>query len=74
MSTLPGIWRVEMQAGGMSIESHGRNHATLEGRDDDYLIWQALGSMETLQYELGTRPRFVAYPAGGVRRQHDAHF
>jgi peptidoglycan/xylan/chitin deacetylase (PgdA/CDA1 family) len=54
----------EMLAGGMSIESHGRNHASLEGRDDDYLIWQALGSMETIQYELGVRPRFVAYPAG----------
>lgn len=54
----------EMLAGGMSIESHGRNHASLEGRDDDYLVWQALGSMETIAYELGVRPRFVAYPAG----------
>lgn len=51
-------------AGGMSIESHGRNHFTLEGQDDDYLVWQALGSLETLQYELGVRPRFVSYPAG----------
>lgn len=54
----------EMLAGGMSIESHGRNHASLQGRDDDFLIWQALGSMETIQFELGVRPRFVAYPAG----------
>lgn len=54
----------EMLAGGMSIESHGRNHATLEGRNDDYLVWQALGSLETLQFELGVRPRFVSYPAG----------
>jgi len=54
----------EMLAGGMSIESHGRNHASLKGRDDDYLIWQALGSLETIAYELGVRPRFVAYPAG----------
>lgn len=54
----------EMLAGGMSIESHGRNHASLEGRDDDYLVWQALGSLETIAFELGVRPRFVAYPAG----------
>lgn len=54
----------EMYAGGMQIESHGRNHFTLEGRDDDFLIWQALGSAETLEYELGVRPHFVSYPAG----------
>lgn len=54
----------EMLAAGMSIESHGRNHATLEGQDDDYLVWQALGSLETLQHELGVRPRFISFPAG----------
>lgn len=54
----------EMYAGGMSIESHGRNHISLENKDTDYLIWQALGSLETIQYELGVRPRFVSYPAG----------
>jgi peptidoglycan/xylan/chitin deacetylase (PgdA/CDA1 family) len=53
-----------MLAAGMSIESHGRNHFTLEGQDENYLVWQALGSLETLQYELGVRPRFVSYPAG----------
>jgi len=54
----------EMLAGGMSIESHGRNHVTLKGQDDDYLVWQALGSLETIEYELGVRPRFISYPAG----------
>jgi peptidoglycan/xylan/chitin deacetylase (PgdA/CDA1 family) len=53
-----------MLASGMSIESHGRNHVSLKGKDRDYLIWQALGSLETIQYELGVRPRFVSYPAG----------
>ncbi len=53
-----------MYAGGMAIESHGRNHATLEGRSEDYLIWQVLGSLETIQFELGVRPRFLSYPAG----------
>ena len=54
----------EMLAVGMSIESHSRNHFTLKGQNDDYLVWQALGSLETLQYELGVRPRFISYPAG----------
>ncbi len=54
----------EMFAAGMSIESHSRNHVSLKNRDKDYLVWQALGSMETIQYELGVRPRFIAYPAG----------
>ena len=54
----------EMYAGGMAIESHGRNHVSLDGRDTDYLIWQALGSLETIEFELGVRPRFISYPAG----------
>lgn len=54
----------EMLAAGMSIESHSRNHATLRKRDNDYLVWQILGSRETLEYELGVRPRFISYPAG----------
>ena len=53
-----------MHEGGMSIESHGRNHVSLAEKDADYLVWQALGSLETIEYELGTRPRFVSYPAG----------
>ncbi|MCS6828669.1 MAG: polysaccharide deacetylase family protein [Caldilinea sp.] len=54
----------EMLAAGISIESHGRNHVSLAGKDDDYLVWQALGSLETIEYELGVRPRFISYPAG----------
>lgn len=51
-------------AAGISIESHGRNHVSLRGKENDYLIWQALGSDQTIEYELGVRPRFVSYPAG----------
>jgi peptidoglycan/xylan/chitin deacetylase (PgdA/CDA1 family) len=54
----------EMAAAGMSFGSHGRNHVSLRDKDTDYLVWQALGSMETLEYEMGVRPRYVAYPAG----------
>jgi peptidoglycan/xylan/chitin deacetylase (PgdA/CDA1 family) len=54
----------EMLAAGISIESHGRNHFSLKNRDEDYLVWQALGSHETIEFQLGIRPRFVSYPAG----------
>lgn len=54
----------EMIDNQIAIESHGRNHAGLAEKDDDYLVWQALGSLETIEYELGVRPRFVSYPAG----------
>ncbi len=69
----------EMLAGGMSIESHGRNHFSLEDRDADFLVWQALGSAETIEYELGRRPHFVSYPAGEYDRStidifHSAHY
>ncbi len=53
-----------MLAAGMAIESHSRNHASLRERANDYLVWQALGSLETIEYELGVRPRFISYPAG----------
>jgi peptidoglycan/xylan/chitin deacetylase (PgdA/CDA1 family) len=54
----------EMYAGGMSIEAHGRNHVSLANKDSDYLIWQALGSYESIAVEIGVRPRFISYPAG----------
>lgn len=59
----------EMLEAGVSIESHGRNHVSLAKKDDDYLVWQALGSLETIEYELGVRPRFVSYPAGEYDRR-----
>jgi peptidoglycan/xylan/chitin deacetylase (PgdA/CDA1 family) len=54
----------EMYAGGMSIEGHGRNHVSLANKDNDYLIWQALGTYESIEVEIGVRPRFISYPAG----------
>jgi peptidoglycan/xylan/chitin deacetylase (PgdA/CDA1 family) len=54
----------EMYAAGMSIEGHGRNHVSLANKDRDYLIWQALGTYEAIEYEIGVRPRFISYPAG----------
>lgn len=59
----------ELYAAGMSIEAHGRNHVSLRGKDKDYLIWQALGNAETIQAELGVRPRFICYPSGEYDQQ-----
>lgn len=69
----------EMLPAGISIESHGRNHFGLAGQGDDYLVWQALGSLETIEHELGVRPRFVSYPAGEYDQRtidifHSAHY
>ncbi len=45
----------EMSAAGMSIESHGRNHVSLAGKDADYLIWQALRQPRNHSLWLGVR-------------------
>ncbi|GAB4558787.1 MAG: hypothetical protein Kow0047_04200 [Anaerolineae bacterium] len=54
----------EMAAAGMEIGSHSRDHPDLRGRSVDYLVWQALGSKETIEYYLGVTPRFVSWPSG----------
>ena len=54
----------ELYAAGMSIEGHGRNHVSLANKDADYLIWQALGTYESIALEVGVRPHFISYPAG----------
>ncbi|MCA9973765.1 MAG: polysaccharide deacetylase family protein, partial [Anaerolineales bacterium] len=54
----------EMAAAGMRFESHSRSHPDLSGQPRDYLIWQILGSQETLAHHLGYTPRYFSYPAG----------
>lgn len=54
----------EMFDAGMSIESHGINHWSLENRDDDFLIFQALRTKELIEARIGHEPRFISYPAG----------
>lgn len=60
----------EMAAAGMSIQSHSLSHPDLaNGCDYDCLVYQILGSVETIQAETGIRPRFFCYPSG---RYNDA--
>ncbi len=54
----------EMKAAGMAFGAHGRTHIDLAQADMDQLIWQALGSTEVFQVELGEPARYIAYPSG----------
>ena len=54
----------EMYQAGMEFGAHSRNHPDLRGKPLDYLVWQSLGPSETIEYNLGERPRFYSYPSG----------
>ncbi len=54
----------EMAARGHRFESHTKNHPDLTTLGRAELIWQILGSQETLAAHLGYKPRFFAYPSG----------
>jgi len=69
----------EMDEAGMEIGSHSRDHPDLKGKDDDFLVWQALGSSQTIEANLGKKPRVLAYPFGSydenvIRVFHSAGF
>ena len=55
----------EMAAAGMAIQSHSRSHPDLtDGCDYDCRVYQILGSVESIEAQIGTRPRFFCYPSG----------
>jgi peptidoglycan/xylan/chitin deacetylase (PgdA/CDA1 family) len=54
----------EMNVAGMDIEVHGREHLEMNGRDESWLEFHLLGPAQTLEANLGYKPRFLAYPAG----------
>lgn len=54
----------EMAAAGMRIESHSRSHPDLRDQSREYLVWQLLGSQETIAAHIGYTPRFFSYPSG----------
>lgn len=54
-----------MARAGMSIQSHSRSHPDLANDCDyDCLVYQILGSAETIAAQIGVRPRFFCYPSG----------
>ena len=53
-----------MAAAGMHMGSHSRSHRELVGRDRDLLVFELLGSRESLQAFTGVAPRALAWPFG----------
>ena len=55
---------IEMHEAGMSIEAHTKTHPDLRDRDNDFLIYQILGSIESVYHYTKRRPTVFSYPAG----------
>lgn len=56
---------VEVMAdAGMRIEPHSKTHADLSIREKEYIIYEVLGSQETIAAHTGQTPRFFCYPGG----------
>jgi peptidoglycan/xylan/chitin deacetylase (PgdA/CDA1 family) len=54
----------EMSAAGIRMEPHTKTHMDLRERSRDFLIYQILGSQQTLAAHIGYTPRYLAYPGG----------
>lgn len=54
----------EMASAGMSMEAHTKTHQDLRQREYDFLVYEVLGSIESLEAHIGARPQMFAYPAG----------
>ncbi len=54
----------EMADAGMSMESHTKDHVDLRGRDYDTLVYQMLGSLESLTAYTGQTAHMFSYPIG----------
>lgn len=54
----------EMAAGGMSIESHSRQHLDMRNRSRDWLDKEILDSIQDIQDKIGIRPTIFCYPSG----------
>lgn len=53
-----------MASSGMSMESHTKTHADLRDRDYDFLVYELLGSLESLVAINGHQSHMFAYPVG----------
>ena len=59
----------EMVAAGWRIEPHTKTHVELDNKSRDFVIYQILGSMQTIEAHVGYQPRFFAYPGGKFDEQ-----
>lgn len=54
----------EMAQAGMHMESHTKSHVDLRNRTYDFLVYEILGSIESLQHHIQRPIGIFAYPAG----------
>jgi peptidoglycan/xylan/chitin deacetylase (PgdA/CDA1 family) len=54
----------EMAEAGMSMESHTKTHRELTDRDYEFLVYELLGSLQSLQAHIGQAPHMFSYPVG----------
>ncbi len=55
---------IEMHRAGMEFGSHSYTHPNMQGRDVDFLVYQILGSKESIEQRIGEPVRFFCYPSG----------
>ncbi len=53
-----------MSEAGMDMESHTKTHPDLRGRSYDFLVYELLGSAQSLEAYTGKTPHMFAYPSG----------
>ncbi|MCP4357287.1 MAG: polysaccharide deacetylase family protein [Chloroflexi bacterium] len=54
----------EMSDYGIKFEAHSKSHIDLREQSRDHLVWELLGSQETIAAHIGYRPHYFAYPGG----------
>lgn len=54
----------EMSSAGMDMESHTKTHSDLRSRAYDFLVYEMLGSMESLNAYTGRTTHMFSYPVG----------
>lgn len=54
----------EMAQAGMYMQSHTKNHRDLRERDTDFLVYEIIGSIESLEAHTGQPVQVFCYPAG----------
>jgi peptidoglycan/xylan/chitin deacetylase (PgdA/CDA1 family) len=59
----------EMSKAGMRIESHSKTHPDLSIAEREYIIYEALGSQETIAAHIGYIPRYFCYPSGRYNKE-----
>ncbi len=54
----------EMASAGMNMEGHTKTHPSLTEREFDFLVFEVIGSLESLNAHTGIFPQMLAYPIG----------